>query len=78
MDDLFYDVPCGIVKSKPHDPRQYRVLCALFSCPFEAMSFAHRNRHNLPSLGNLCVNRRPWNPDILAATPVLDYRKESN
>lgn len=74
---LFYDVPVthniapqhrdpsGFLKSPP------QMLYAIFSCPFEAMSFARRNSWGPFALN---VNRRPWDRRIFEASRVRDYR----
>ena len=70
MDKLFYDVPTGLVKTLGG----YRMQYALFTDPFEAMSYASRMGFCLPGQGPLCVNRRPWHPETLERTPILDFR----
>lgn len=67
---MFYDVPC--VSSICFKTGQ--MLYAIFDDPFEAMSYAHRNRINQGFGFNLQVNRRHWDPTVFANSRIYDCR----
>lgn len=71
---FFYDVP-RVMDIAPNAAGIPRMAFAVFSCPFEAMSYAARNRHLSPG-GKfpLQVNRRPWARSIFESSRILDYR----
>lgn len=70
---MFYDVPITGCIDPPFPGARPSMLYAIFDCPFEAMSFAAKNRYR----GAYDVNRRPWHPETFAKSRIVDYRKES-
>lgn len=66
---LFYDVPCTLEVSE-----KYGMKYALFSCPFEAMSFAAARGRAYRQSWPLQINRRPWDKNILMCSWIEDYR----
>lgn len=77
VEPWFYDVPCvlDVTKEGPAGPLLHppRMRYAIFSCPFEAMSYASRNRHLSPG-GPLQVCFRPWSQVIFDQTRITDLR----
>ena len=80
---MFYDVPCvsNITETTyVHfgDRVGGKMLYAIFDCPFEAMSFASRNRQQLGFGFNLQVNRREWSDAAWRNSRIMDFRKKEN
>jgi hypothetical protein len=78
---MFYDVPCvGNITEPTYDPFGNRVggkmLYVIFDCPFDAMSFASRNRNTYSLGNNLQVNRREWSERAWFNARIVDRRSK--
>jgi len=78
---MFYDVPCvGNITEATYDYSIGRgggkMLYAIFDCPFEAMSFASRNKTSQGFGFNLQVNYREWSEFAWRGSRILDLRNK--
>ena len=79
---MFYDVPCVGNITDPTFSRlgnrvaRGKMLYVIFDCPFEAMSFARKERDNQGLGVNLQVNRREWSDEAWFSSRIVDRRNK--